>query len=180
MIEDAIDTGPFTRIDSYVLGNTRILDRHEYCVGNRTTHWIFQPSRSEIQHSYTRSHKHLKPVLNFITAPPDSDETENLDLSMIHHTRTLKNKQENDTSRLIIDLLWKIEDEALGLVQNCNDVCVSMHEGSVTYGMVFLSPLYQEEIPLISIILRNAKWRRNITIINVTSRYEGQISTLRI
>ena len=66
-----------------------------------------------MQHPSTKSRKYLKPALNFIPTAPDSDGTENLDLPMIFHTITRKNKQENDVSRSIIDFLCKIEDDAL-------------------------------------------------------------------
>ena len=50
-----------------------------------------------------------------------------------------------------------------------------MRKGSVQSGMVF-----QDECPLVNIILGHAKWRRNVTIINPKSIYKGPISTLSI
>ena len=73
-----------------------------------------------------------------------------------------------------------IEDSALGLVQNCRDIPVCMQKGKVQCAIIFLRPLYHDDCSFFTIIMGDAKWRRDVTVVNVASCCSESSAVLRM
>ena len=109
-----------------------------------------------------------------------NDESDSMESLALSNTKSRKRKLSNTIVSVVIDLLLKIENDVLGFLQSCINVSVSMRKGTIECGIVFLSRLYGDECPFIKIIIGNAKKRRDVTVVSVTSRYEGTAAILRM